>query len=481
MSRNLSSWHGDWSGLRVAVLGLGKSGFSAVDTLVELGSDVRVFAKKISSEYQDILDVLKVPVTFSDEPQDFSNSGWIPELAIVSPGFSPSQPLVRELANLNVPLWTDIDLAWNVRDKVKQQRWVCITGTNGKTTTTELTAAMLRAAGLRAIACGNIGNPVLDAVRDPEGFDYLVVELSSFQLHYLQSISPYASAFLNLAEDHIDWHGSFELYGKAKAKVYENTQIACIYNPADIETEKFLEQAEVVEGCRAIGFTSEFPSVSMVGFVEGILVDRAFLQNRQNEALEVARPEDLVGLGILSKHLKQNIAAATALARACGVETDAIAQALREFKISPHRIELVAQIDGISFVNDSKATNAHAARASLSSFENIVWICGGLLKGVDPSLLVREFASKLRAAVLIGAETGEFQAVFQKYAPNVELIVTPNTADVMAVAVASAKELAKPGDTVLLAPAAASMDQFRDYADRGDKFKSAVLALGGVK
>lgn len=479
MTRNLEGWHGDWAGLRVAVLGVGASGFSAVDTLVELGADVRVFAKKVEPEYAEILEVLQVPVTLSDAAQNFAASQWVPELAIVSPGFPPYQELVAELTELKVRTWTDIDLAWHVRDKVKEAKWVTITGTNGKTTTTELTAAMLQAAGHKVAACGNIGNPILDAIRDPEGFDYLVVELSSFQLHYMDAISPLASAFLNLADDHIDWHGSFEAYGKAKAKVYENTKVACVYNAADATTERYLEQADVIEGCRAIGFTAGHPAISMVGFVEDILVDRAFLENRQNEALEVARLEDYQGIGVVSPHLMQNLAAATALARACGVEPTQIAQAMRSFKLAPHRIELVAEIQEVQYVDDSKATNVHAARASLRSFDRVVWICGGLLKGVNPAPLIKEFAPKIAAAIIIGADTSVLQDLFAKLAPNTPVFVMENQPEVMAHAVKKASELAKPGDTVLLAPAAASMDQFRDYADRGDKFKAAVNLLGG--
>jgi UDP-N-acetylmuramoylalanine--D-glutamate ligase len=219
----------------------------------------------------------------------------------------------------------------------------------------------------------------------------------------------------------------------------------------------------------------------MVGYVEDILVDRAFLQNRQNEALEIAKLEDYRGIGVVSPHLMQNMAAATALARACDVSPQEIASALQNFKLAPHRIELVGEFSGVQYVDDSKATNVHAARASLRSFDKVVWICGGLLKGVDPAPLVKEFASKLSAAIVIGADTSAFQDLFAKLAPQVPIHVMPNTSNVMQLAVEKASEIAQPGETVLLAPAAASMDQFRDYADRGDKFKLAVNLIGGAK
>ena len=166
---------------------------------------------------------------------------------------SPSNPLVLALEARQVTLWTDIDLAWRLRDKTPLiAQWFVITGTNGKTTTSQLLETMLNTDGRRTIACGNIGFPILDAVRDPLGFDALVVELSSFQLHYLGQIQPYASAFLNIAEDHLDWHGGFEQYLAAKSKIFQNTEVACVYNAADPATEHALEQAEVVEGASTI-------------------------------------------------------------------------------------------------------------------------------------------------------------------------------------------------------------------------------------
>ena len=335
------SWHGNWAGLKAAVLGLGKSGFSVVDTLVELGVSVTVYAKDSDPALSELVEVLGAKLIASDFAEDFDEEV---DFVVVSPGFSPSHPLVQRAVRAGKTLTSDIELAHLLSDKVKRPSWIVITGTNGKTTTTELTSEMLRSAGYRAIACGNIGNPILDAVRDPEGFDFLVVELSSFQLHYLGQIAPKAAAFLNLAEDHYDWHGSPEGYFQAKSKVFENTELAIIYNVEDQLTLKAAEQAEVQEGCRAIGFTLGAPSRSMVGFVEEFLVDRAFIENRAEAAQELATMEDIANLGIVSRHLLANVAAASALARAVGVEPEAIRSAIRNFKIAPHRIELVAEV-----------------------------------------------------------------------------------------------------------------------------------------
>ena len=469
-----SSWHETWN-FKVAVLGLGKSGFSVADTLTELGSQVTVFAAKAEPHLAELIDVIGARLVQSDDPGSLDVEEF--DFAIVSPGFAPTHPMVAKLTSAGASIFTDIDLARALDDKVNKPTWITITGTNGKTTTTQLTEAMLIQAGFRAIACGNIGNPILDAIRDPEGYDYLVVELSSFQLHYSHNLGAKASAFLNFADDHLDWHGSEAAYFGAKAKVFEGTETAIVYNVEDSKTLAAAEEADVVEGCRAIGFTTGIPARSMVGYVEEFLVDRAFIENRADSALEICSDDDLQGVGVLSKHLRANIAAATALARSVGVAAEDIAQALREFRIAGHRIELVAERNGIFFIDDSKATNAHAADASLSSFDSVVWIVGGLLKGVDPEPLIEKHSSRLRGAVIIGKDTQLLEELFAKLNPELRVVVIREE-NPMDQAVASAAAMAKPGDSVLLAPAAASMDQFRDYEDRGNKFQSAVRGLG---
>ena len=465
-----------WSGLKIAVLGLGASGFSAADTLAELGVSTTVFAKSAEAEFAEILEVIGVALVRDDGAEALASLEQLqPDFVVASPGFPPAHPLIQ-WASVNSEVITDIDLAWALKGRSGvRPEWVTVTGTNGKTTTVELTLAMLQAAGLRAVACGNIGNPILDAVRDPIGYDVLVVELSSFQLHYSGEFQATAAAYLNLANDHLDWHGSLEGYTASKAKVFQGVRVAGVYNVADSTTEVALENAEVTEGARAIGFTLGTPARSMVGYVEGILVDRAFLDDRANSALEIATLDDIERIGIISPHLLQNLAAATALARALDVPPAAIREAIRSFKLSPHRIQLVTELNSIRFVDDSKATNAHAARASLASFDSVVLIAGGLFKGVDPTPLLTEFAEKIRAVVMIGTDDALRRACDSA---NLELRVIEPGPDVMARAVSAAAALAQPGDTVLLAPAAASQDQFLDYKDRGQQFQRAVRELG---
>ena len=470
-----SSWHGDWAGLNAVVLGLGKSGFSVVDTLIELGVQVTVIAKSAQPETLDLAQLIGATVLEGDDPALLENLG-APDFAVVSPGFRPSHPLIRKLSEMEVSVFSDIDVAWRLRDKTERvAKWITITGTNGKTTTSELVAHMLRTGGSKAVACGNIGNPILDMIRDPEGFDYLVVELSSFQLHYSHEIAAEASAFLNFAEDHLDWHGSIDSYFSAKSKIFDNTATAIIFNEQDEKTFAAAKEAVVQDGARGVSFTLGIPARSMVGYVEEFLVDRAFLEERAEAALEIADDDDLANIGPITSQLRQNAAAATALVRAVGLPPVLIKHALATFELAPHRVQLVEVIDGVRFIDDSKATNAHAAAGSLSSFESVIWLVGGDLKGVDISDLVRNQAKNLKSAVLIGADTSELERLFSELVPELPIIVM--TGKSMAEVVSVAAREAASGDTVLLAPAAASMDQYRDYADRGNQFQVAVRGL----
>ncbi len=498
---SLVSWDADWAGLRVVVAGIGASGFSAADTLIELGAAVVVVDALVSQENEARADTLRI-VGARQVLLGAEHSAALPlvdgeqaDLVVTSPGWRPTQPLLAAAAEASVPVWGDVELAWRVR--IREGRptaeWLTITGTNGKTTTVGLTESMLRAGGTRAIAAGNVGTPILDVIRDPQDYDFIAVELSSFQLHWSHSISPLASVCLNVAEDHVDWHGSYEAYLAAKALVYERTRIACIYNVEQRETEAMVEQANVIEGCRAIGFTTGVPSISMVGVVEDLLVDRAFIAQRKDSAAELAAVEDLGQ--VVPRHLVADALAAAALVRAAGVEPAAVRAGIRAFEPGDHRIQVVSDEDGVLWVDDSKATNPHAAAASLASFGSVVWIAGGLSKGVSYDDLVRQHGSRLRAVVLLGADPTPLHEALTRLAPDVPISLHPSVhsgqgqdgdpaADaptgeaLMQWAVAEAARLAREGDTVLMAPAAASMDQFSSYAHRGAAFTAAVRQRG---
>jgi UDP-N-acetylmuramoylalanine--D-glutamate ligase len=489
---DLTSWYAPgWRGLRIAVLGLGATGFSVADTLVELGASVLVLSTDAPEDRVELLNV--IDAAFAQTPLDTVPDALVdfaPDLVVASPGLPPSNASVLWSLEHSA-VWGDIELAWRVRDKVLRAPdatlepgvapWVLVTGTNGKTTTVQLTTAMYAEAGLRVAACGNIGVPVLDVVRDPDGYDVLVVELSSHQLHSMPTtgpgaVVPLAATCLNLADDHLEWHGSAEAYRAAKAKVYANTVVAAVYNVVDTATRTMVEEADVVEGCRAVGFTPGIPAPGDVGVVEDVLCDRAFLDDRRNAALELATAEDLAVAGLASPHMLANVLAAAALARAGGVEPLAIRDAVRAFRADHHRTEVVTVAGGITWVDDSKATNPHAATASLSAYDHVVWIVGGLFKGVDVAGLVERFGADVRAAVVIGEDRTPVVEAFARHAPDVPVLEVAgiDTDQVMPEAVRLAAGVARPGDTVLLAPAAASFDQFESYGDRGRRFATAV-------
>ncbi len=486
----LTSWDAPWQGLKVVVAGLGLSGFAAADTLIELGAEVVVADDKDSPENQQKADTLKIvgaaDVVLGEGAMDSLPmvGGKTPDVVITSPGLRPTLGILADAVAQRVQIWGDVELAWRLNSRAgrKTPQWLCITGTNGKTTTVGMVESMLQAAGKKAIAVGNVGTPILDALRDPVEYDFLAVELSSFQLHWTHSMSPLASVVLNVAEDHVDWHEGYTNYLADKARIFEHVQKACVFNANQQEIVRMVEEADVIEGARAIGFWADTPGLSMLGVVDGLLVDRAFTENRQKEALELAEVADTGALP--TKHTVENALAAAALVRAAGVEPAYVQQGLRAFEPAAHRIQLVANTHGVLWVNDSKATNPHATHASLSSFKPVIWIVGGLSKGVDYHELVRSHAERLKAALVIGTDTDGLVQALAEEAPEVPVhLITENAAEatdgraVMKDAVAQAHRIAEQNDTVLLAPAAASMDQFTNYGERGNVFIDEVSDL----
>ena len=473
----------DWRGLRVVVTGLGVSGFAAADALLEHGARVRVVDAKAPepetamAQRAQILEVLGAELLLGDRAElGLPGPAEEIDLVVTSPGWPPHQPLLAAAARAGIPIWGDVELAWRMRPSEGGAPWLLVTGTNGKTTTVQMLTSMLRAAGLRAASAGNVGTPVIELVQDPQPYDVIAVELSSFQLHWSHSLRPRAAACLNIAADHIDWHGSYEAYAQDKGRVYEGAEVACVYNVQDPATERLVEEADVVEGCRAIGFTLGTPQPSMVGLVEDVLADRAFVEDRAGSAAELGTLADVQGESqTLAPHLLANALAAAALARAHGVPAVAVREGLRAWQPEPHRIAHVATAGEVRWVDDSKATNPHAARASLVAHERVVWVAGGLLKGADVDELVAAAASHLRAAVLIGRDREQIAEALARHAPDVPVIdVAATDTGAMDLVVRHAGQLAEPGDVVLLAPAAASMDMFDNYGARGDAFAAAV-------
>jgi len=426
-------------------------------------------------------------VTTSTATQQISGFALI----VTSPGFAPTTPLLVAAAAAHVPIWGDVELAWRLDAAGHYgppRRWLVVTGTNGKTTTTSMLQAMLTAAGRRSLLCGNIGSPVLDLLGEPA--DLLAVELSSFQLHWAPSLWPEAGVVLNIAEDHLDWHSTMADYTAAKARVLDG-RVAVV----GLDDRRAAALLDTAAAPVRVGFRLGEPAADELGVRDGQLVDRAFADDL------VLLPADSIPVpgpvGVL------DALAAAALARSVGVPAEAIAAAIASFQVGRHRAEVVAVADGIRYVDDSKATNPHAAEASVLAYPRVVWVAGGLLKGASIDTEVARIASRLVGAVLIGRDRQEVAEALSRHAPDVPVVQVVTGEDsgmnatavvsgtdvtevnhsnenlgirVMTAAVAAARDLAKPGDTVLLAPAGASFDQFTGYADRGDAFASAVRA-----
>ena len=480
-----------WEGVRAVVAGLGVSGFAAADNLLHLGARVTVLDEAVpeegaAAERATLLDILGADLRLGQ-----GSTTTLPDdvdLVVTSPGWRPSSPLLVQARERRTPLWGEVELAWRLdhhgarpEDAPPPTPWLAVTGTNGKTTTTEMLDSILRTAGLRSVACGNVGMPVVEAVMTmpPSNppYDVLAVELSSFQLHYTRSLACESAAVLNVAEDHLDWHGTLEDYARDKGRVYQGVERACVYNVADPRTERLVEAAEVVEGARAIGFTLGVPGVGMLGLVDEVLADRAFIEQRRHSAAELCTLEDLPSP---APHVVANALAAAALARAHGVSQAAVRDGLRAFRPGAHRIEEVAVVDGVRWVDDSKATNPHAATSSLQGYDPVVWVAGGLAKGASFDDLVPAVRGRLRGVVLLGRDRAVIAEALRRHAPEVRVIDVggAETEDpgkhVMDRVVEAAAGLARPGDTVLLAPGCASMDMFANYGERGDAFAASV-------
>jgi UDP-N-acetylmuramoylalanine--D-glutamate ligase len=461
-----------WHELTVCVAGVGVSGAACARVLRALGAGViAVDAGDGDREEQVAIDLrsLGVDVLLGDGHALPTQA----QLVVTSPGWRRESPLFVAAHALGVPVWGEPELAWRLR-KPGAPAWLVVTGTDGKTTATLMLASILRAAGHRTATAGNIGTALVDVANGP--YDALAVELGSFQLHWSRSVAPVAAAILNVAPDHLDWWGdSFDDYAAAKGLAFAHRETCAVGNADDPVSTRLLARAPG----RRVAFTLNSPRPHQLGVVEDLLVDRAFVADADNEAVEVATLADVIVPG---PHNVANALAATALARAYGVPPGAVAEGLRTFTPAPHRIAEVAVIDGVRFVDDSKATSPHAAAASLTSFDSIVWIAGGLGKGIAFDDVVRMAAPRLRAVVLIGACRAEIADALARHAPDVRVVevagAETNQVDaVMDRVVAQALALATAGDTVLLAPAAASMDMFRDYGHRGDVFSAAVRRL----
>ncbi|MFM8843915.1 MAG: UDP-N-acetylmuramoyl-L-alanine--D-glutamate ligase [Actinomycetota bacterium] len=439
-------------GSKALVLGAGVTGAPTIEFLRTRGATVDVIDEK--SNEPEVLHSL----------QGLTLSDYL--LAVVSPGWQVEHPFVKEIRSAGVEIISEVDLAWRVKCEVApDQRWLALTGTNGKTTTVQMAEAMLQEAGFEATACGNVGFTAIEAVTKTSS-EILVLELSSFQLEWSKEANFESVAILNIAEDHIDWHKSFDNYAQAKFKIVDRATTV-ILNSHDQEIVKRSQNLTH----RIVWFSLNTPAPHQIGLVENLVVDRAFISGEAEALFELADIKPAVPHSLL------NAMAAAGLARSVGASAESIGLAIKKFKLDHHRLEVVAEKDGITWIDDSKATNPHAAIAALQSQLSSIWIAGGLAKGASMDELVERCKSRIKAAILIGTDSPLIEAALRKYAPEIQVAsIDPGLKglDVMRRAVTLAHMQAKSGDVVLLAPACASMDQFKNYAERGDLFALAV-------
>jgi UDP-N-acetylmuramoylalanine--D-glutamate ligase len=491
----------DLAGRRVCVAGLGVSGPPAARVLAERGAVVTAVDSRDDDAGRAIaadLAALGVRVLLGPEAAATLPPGT--DLVVTSPGWKPDAPLLVRAVQSGVEVMGDVELAWRLRPWLTggaRQQWLAVTGTNGKTTTVRMLALMLTAAGYRAVAAGNVGTSLADVVTEAEPYEVVAVELSSFQLHWSATIEPFAAVVLNVAAHHLDWHGSLEAYAADKAKIFAPRTIA-IGNADDERSARMAADAAARQAAApsrpgpagTVMYRLGEPGPGELGVCGGFMLDRAFCHKDEPAGVKLAALADLSGADPTARarppapHNVSDALAAAALARAYGAPARAISAGLLAFEPDPHRIAYVGTVAGVDYIDDSKATNPHAAAAALVAYDRVVWIAGGLLTGVAADLdqLVAAAAARLRGVVLFGADRNVIAAALARHAPDVPVIeVTGTDTGSMDLVVKSAAELAKAGDTVLLAPAAQSFDMFRDYPARGDAFAAAVRRLAAPR
>jgi UDP-N-acetylmuramoylalanine--D-glutamate ligase len=433
---------------RAVVVGAGVAGVAAAEALVAEGAEVRVTEERPHGALGDAaaLEALGVEIRAGGHDPSHLDGAT---LVVASPGVPPEAPVLAWTRDRGLPLWGEMELG----ARLARVPYVAVTGTNGKTTTTRMIAACLSAAGLDAAACGNIGRPFVSAAR--ERHDVLVVEVSSFQLTLQESLHPRISVLLNVAPDHLDWHGSLDEYTAAKARVFAAQSGDDIHlgNRDDPDGATVSATAP----CRVAWFRLGPPAPGETGYVDGELVVRV-----HEDASLGPIADDRPGY-------RADAAAAAAASIAFGADPRAARRGLDGFEPPRHRGETVAELGGVRFIDNSKATNVHAALAAIDAVDDAVLIAGGRAKGQDLSMLGSR-ARRLAGVVGIGESADEVARAFEGLLPV-------RRAASIEEATRLAFELVPARGAVLLAPACASWDQFRDYAERGDRFAAAARAL----
>ena len=439
---------------RVVVVGFGVTGRAVARCLLARGDEVTVFDDSPSTDLVAAAAALGVSVEATPPASDLTGRISGSKLLVPSPGVPASHPVYEAADAAGVPVRSEIELAWEIRPAGGPEL-VAITGTNGKTTVTTLVAAMLQASGRSAIAAGNIGVPLVEAVNS--GTDVCVAEVSSFQLQFIEAFRPHVSCWLNLSPDHLDWHPTMGHYAAAKARIWQNQ------GPGDtavINADDPLVSAaasSIPEGVGVVEF-------SIAKAEAGYGFDGDVLRGPDGDPIVAAKE-----LPRALPHDVANALAAAAVAMAAGASTEGCRSALRGAPLLPHRVALIGSGGGVDWYDDSKATTPASVVAAVAGFQSVVLIAGGRNKGIDLSVL-GSTVPPVRAVVAIGEAAGEVIEAFRDLVPV-------QSAGTMEEAVSAAARLSRPGDSILLSPGCASFDWYTSYAARGDHFASLVKSM----
>ncbi|WP_342320045.1 UDP-N-acetylmuramoyl-L-alanine--D-glutamate ligase [Corynebacterium mayonis] len=455
----------------VLLAGAGVSGQGAAKLLAHVGAKVTIADDNHKNRDAVAAETGARGVSTREAAAQIDSFG----LVVTSPGWRPDSPLLLAAARAGVEVIGDVELCYRL-DRAgvfgSSRTWLVVTGTNGKTTTTGMLAAMMQQVGaregFRAEACGNIGVALSDALLEEDRVDVLVAELSSFQLHWSSQLVPDAGVLLNLAEDHIDWHGSMAAYSADKAKVLKAPH--AVAGIDDQLVAALAAKADRGGAQPVVGFTLRAPEAGQIGVENGVIVSRLGTQPVELASVEGIEPAGVAGV--------LDALAAAAVAHLQGARPGEIQAALSSYRVGGHRGTVVHQRGGVTWVDNSKATNPHAANSALQGVGPVVWIAGGQLKGAEVDDVVREHAEKLRAVAILGVDRAIVSEAVSRHAPGTPVLVvdSKDPEKAMAQAVAFAAAQARPGDTVMLAPAAASLDMFTGMAQRGDFFAAAAMS-----
>jgi UDP-N-acetylmuramoylalanine--D-glutamate ligase len=439
---------------RVTVAGAARSGIAAATLLAARGARVTVSDRRAWVPEADSLRALGVQVELGNHATETFTSA---DLVVLSPGVRPDQPAVCEARARGVPVISELELA----SRWLQGRVIAVTGTKGKSTTTVLTGRMLEAAGYRVAVSGNIGVPLSTQVETSTPETLHVVETSSFQLAQTEQFHPWIAVLLNFSPDHLDWHPSLEAYAAAKARIFANQTVRdwAVLNandPASLELARGARASRQYFSCRA-------------AVADGVVIENEWIVEKRGASTKRLVPLDAVH--VIGSHLVGDVVAAVAAGSLVGATPASMTAAVDTFDGLEHVMEFVADIDGVRFINDSKATNVESALRAIESFESgLVAIIGGRFKGGDLSVLAGPLRGRARAVIAIGEAKSMVAAALSG-------CVEVREAASLAEAVEVAFRLARPAGVVLLAPACASFDMFRDYADRGERFKAEVARI----